>query len=149
MANFDDLFSWVDEGTDTHHVECALATVYDKANREETTAASPDFSACGEGLFTLRDGALEASFLMTFSDRISPTRSGYTTGRRSIWRVKLQRDGNIDVFQTGWTTRDKRLTNVERVDAGSGHFAIGHLQNRSTRALLCLSFDKWKSSAVI
>lgn len=150
MPNFDDLFSWVDEDNETHAVDCALATVYDKANRESSTSSSPDFSACGEGLFEMRDGALQAHFLVTFSDRIHGLGDGnYITGRRNIWRVRLLRDGNIDVFQRGWTTRDVKLTNVERLDTAGAQFAIGHLRNGSMKALLSFSFDKLQQSRLI
>jgi hypothetical protein len=150
MPNFDDLYSWVDENNETHVVDSALSTVYDKANRESATGSSPDFSACGEGMFTLRDGVLEAHFLITFSDRIHGLGNGnYRTGKRNIWRVRLLRDGNIDVFQTGWTTRDIRLTNVERLDTAGAQFAIGHLRSRSTKALLSFSFDKLQQSPLI
>lgn len=152
MTYFDDLYNWVDnpEGGKHHFVHAALAVVYDKSNPEESAAASPDFSAAGEGIFELEDGELTASFLMTFSDRVRPSGGGgWSAGRRNVWRVRLARDGTAQLFQTGWMRDWAELDNVQRADDGRGDFAVGHLRRGSTRALLSLSFDRLAAEPLI
>ncbi|GAB2769377.1 hypothetical protein GCM10027020_23240 [Nocardioides salsibiostraticola] len=141
MPLFSDLYDWVDEHPD-NYVHAAMGVVYDKANREESTEPSPDFAACANGLAVLIDGDLGADFLVTFSDRIVNSRGSWATGQRSIWNVRFLRDGQIEIFQRTWTRDWVRLTDVQRLDVGGADFAIGFLQNRSTRALLSFSFDK-------
>lgn len=137
MTLFNDLYEWADENSE-HRVQSSMACVYDKANREEQQEQSPDFAAASNGVFDLnRAGVLQADFYMTF---VGP---GWQPGNRRIWRTRLQRNGGIDLFQDGWTGGQfVSLSGVERVDRGSGDFAIGFLQNRSTRALLSFSFDR-------
>lgn len=138
MTIFNDLYAWADEAPSVHAVHACMAAVYDKANQEETFG-SPDFAASSEGLAWLdENGILTANFSVFLTD----------TDRRKVWRVRFLRDGNIDMHQIGWTRDWRRMTDVRRVDAGSGDFATGHFQNRSTRALMSFSFDKIKDGLV-
>lgn len=152
MTIFDDLFAWVDADPDRNRVHTCMSAVYDKANREEATESSPVFAACTQRLFHPTDLKLSTQFSpVVLSHRVHRHRIGLPqeTGRTERWKVQMLRDGTIEMAQYDWRIDWRRLTQVQRLDVGSGDFAIGFWQNASTRALLSFSFDRIQIDALI